>query len=315
MTPQSAKKQRRHWCLICFSTSKCLDKFRHLNNILSLLEDTQTRFVFVVRHESLTQTSLSPTPTNTLLVCRSSSLLVMVSRGRISPLDDPGAAAPGWTFGKRIWVVGMSCRIRRVIVCAIVPPNRPGCSGRFNPWAVVRKKSMLNSQNGPTTDIISLTLVLLKANLLSLVLKQYVDWGRISGHSCSSLAPSCELCGCMELLLCESADWAASVVMFLSAVGVLVALRCANRCLLLLLPVASGCFSCRWLSFVTSGHKKKKPLHPFHLSIIDSRHASPALSLGPVSFHYTERCRQQTQTKVWEQLTEDLFIYEGTFFS
>lgn len=239
----------------------------------------------------------------------------MVSRGRISPLDDPGAAAPGWTFGKRIWVVGMSCRIRRVIVCAIVPPNRPGCSGRFNPWAVVRKKSMLNSQNGPTTDIISLTLVLLKANLLSLVLKQYVDWGRISGHSCSSLAPSCELCGCMELLLCESADWAASVVMFLSAVGVLVALRCANRCLLLLLPVASGCFSCRWLSFVTSGHKKKKPLHPFHLSIIDSRHASPALSLGPVSFHYTERCRQQTQTKVWEQLTEDLFIYEGTFFS
>lgn len=61
-------------------------------------------------------------------------------------------------------------------------------------------------------------------------------------------------------LLSESGDWRVTVVMFLSAVGVLVALRCANRCPL---PSSSrsprGVFSCRRLPFMTSGFKIPPP--------------------------------------------------------
>lgn len=49
--------------------------------------------------------------------------------------------------------------------------------------------------------------------------------------------------------------------MFLSAVGVLVALRCANRCLLLLLSVASGCFFLP-LALVHDVRAQKNPSTP-----------------------------------------------------
>lgn len=124
MTSQSPKNQRRHWWLICFCNSKCLDQFRHWNNLLALLD--RQRDTFCVGG-----------PSNTLLVCRSSSLL-MLSRGRYSPLDDPAPLHPVelWKNVFRLW--GWDAGLDgSLFVSSSLQTDQ--AAGGFSLWVVVRK--------------------------------------------------------------------------------------------------------------------------------------------------------------------------------